>query len=176
MFHEEHCSPPSDSPTLEATRVAICRDVPQRVSFSSFGIESSCYLLLSFKMKGEFCISLLYKYYTLIYKIRLDYAQHVLPVCDVRTHREYWGYLFTRSLCDSCTSERFIESVSYEAFSALESTSTRSDFWNSNEPGGTTHPCLFPQSSLTMFWNDDVLTYSRPPEFIRHGVLFALES
>ena len=47
-------SPPSDSQTLEATRVASCRDVPQRVSSSSFGIESSCSLLLSFRWRESF--------------------------------------------------------------------------------------------------------------------------
>jgi len=152
MFYKEFRSPPLESNQIELLFAVI------------------------FKLKGEFCISVLYKYCTLIYKIRLDYAQHVLPVCDVRTHREYWGYLFTRSLCDSCTSERYIESVSYEAFSALESTSTRSDFLEFERARRIYTPCLSPQSSLKMFWNDDVLTYSRPPEFIRHAVLFALES
>ena len=74
----------------------VSRDVRQRVSFPSFAIESRCYLLLSFRWRESFCISLLYKYYTLIYKIRLDYRTFITfcPSATFGTHKEYWCYLY----------------------------------------------------------------------------------
>jgi len=104
-----------------------------------------------FPMKGEFLYFSIIQilYFNLQDPTRLPYVYHVLPVCDVRDPQRV--LMLFISLYDSCTSERSIESVSYEAFSALESISTRSDFWHSNGHEGTRQPCLFPQSSLTMF-------------------------
>ena len=112
--------PPSEPPPLESNRVVIC------------------YYLID---EGRVLhLTILYKYYTSIYKIRLHLLQLRLdsttiiafcPSVTFGTHKEYWWYLFTLSLCDSCASERYIESVYYEAFFALESIFTWSDFWNS---------------------------------------------
>ena len=63
LFHEEHCYPHSKSPTLEANRVAICN-----------------YLLDEGRV---LYLTILYKYYSLIYKIRLHLLHLQLDSDDV---------------------------------------------------------------------------------------------